>query len=81
MLVTRRHAIMTGAALAATPLLPRISHAEARLATLAFGPVSPIYAISMVADLKGYFREEGVTLKLLTGNAGTFGVRRSRPDR
>jgi NitT/TauT family transport system substrate-binding protein len=73
MLVTRRKAIMTGAALAASPLLPRTLHAEAKLATLAFGPVTAVYAISMIADLKGYFRDEGITLKLLTGNAGTFG--------
>src|SRR3954462_270784 len=73
MLVTRRKAIMTGAALAASPLLPRTLHAEGKLATLAFGPITSVYAIGMIADLKGYFRDEGVTLKLLTGNAGTFG--------
>lgn len=46
---------MTGAALAATPLPPQTLHAESKLATLAFGPVSPVYAIGMIADLKGYF--------------------------
>ena len=73
MLVTRRQAIMTGAALAATPLLPQALHAEARPATLAFGPVSAVYAIGMIADLKGYFTDEGLAPKLVTGNAGTFG--------
>ena len=73
MLVTRRQAIMTGAALAATPLLPEALQAEARPATLAFGPVSAVYAIGMIADLKGYFTDEGLAPKLVTGNAGTFG--------
>ena len=73
MLVTRRKAIMTGAALAASPLLPRTLHAQDKLATLAFGPATAVYAIGMIADLKGYFKDEGVTLKLTTGNAGTFG--------
>ena len=43
MLVTRRKAIMTGAALAASPLLPRTLHAEGKLATLAFGPITSVY--------------------------------------
>jgi NitT/TauT family transport system substrate-binding protein len=73
MLVTRRQAIMTGAALAATSLLPRTLRAQGKLATLAFGPVTPVYAIGMIADLRGYFKDEGLALKLMTGNAGTFG--------
>lgn len=81
MLVTRRKAIMTGAALAASPLLPRTLYAQDKLASLAFGPSTAVYAIGMIADLKGYFRDEGVTLKLMTGNAAPSAVRRWRPGR
>jgi NitT/TauT family transport system substrate-binding protein len=73
MLVTRRQALIGGSALAGTSLLPAILHAENNLATLAFGPVSAVYAIGMIADLKGCFKGEGLDFKLMTGNAGTFG--------
>ena len=73
MLVTRRQALIGGSALAGTSLLPAILHAENKLATLAFGPVSAVYAIGMIADLEGYFNDEGLDFKLMTGNAGTFG--------
>jgi NitT/TauT family transport system substrate-binding protein len=73
MLVTRRQALIAGSALAGTSLLPAGARADNKLATLAFGPVSPVYAIGMIAELKGYFKDEGLAFKLLTGNAGTFG--------
>src|SRR3954470_3193316 len=73
MLVTRRQTLISGSALAATALLPAAAHADNKLASLAFGPVSPVYAIGMIAEQKGYFKDEGLDFKLLTGNAGTFG--------
>src|SRR5262250_1089050 len=73
MTITRREALIAGSAFAASSLLPAALRAENKLATLAFGPVSPVYAIGMIADLKGYFKEEGLDFKLVTGNAGTFG--------
>ncbi|WP_076858352.1 ABC transporter substrate-binding protein [Bradyrhizobium mercantei] len=73
MMITRRQALIAGPALAGTSLLPHALHAENKVASLAFGPVSPIYAIGMIAELKGYFKDEGIDSKLLTGNAGTFG--------
>src|SRR5215475_4965065 len=72
MRITRREALIAGSAFAATGF-PRGLRAENKLATLAFGPVSPVYAIGMIADLKGYFKDEGLDFKLVTGNAGTFG--------
>src|SRR3954469_9766619 len=73
MLVTRRQTLISGSALAATSLLPAAARADNKLASLAFGPVSPVYAIGMIAEQKGYFKDEGLDFKLLTGNAGTFG--------
>jgi NitT/TauT family transport system substrate-binding protein len=73
MTLTRRDALIAGTGFAATSLLPATSRAENMLATLAFGPISPVYAIGMIADLKGYFKDEGLDFKLVTGNAGTFG--------
>ena len=73
MLVTRRQALIAGSAVAATSLLGSTARAAGPLATLAFGPVSPVYAVGMIAELKGYFKDEGLDFKLVTGNAGTFG--------
>jgi len=73
MLITRRRALASGAAIAGTSLLGVASHAQSKPASIAFGPVSPVYAISMIAELKGYFKDEGLDPKLLTGNSGTFG--------
>ncbi|MBH5397789.1 ABC transporter substrate-binding protein [Bradyrhizobium sp. CNPSo 4010] len=73
MAITRRTALIAGSAWAGTSLLPGRSRAEAKQVSLAFGPVSPVYAIGMIAELKGYFRDEGLDSKLITGNAGTFG--------
>ncbi|MGJ4895195.1 ABC transporter substrate-binding protein [Bradyrhizobium oligotrophicum] len=73
MTITRRRALASGAAFAGASLLPGRLLAETRPASIAFGPVSPVYAISMIAELKGYFKDEGLDPKLLTGNSGTFG--------
>jgi len=73
MIITRRHALIAGSAFAGTTLVPGALRAENKPAALAFGPVSPVYAIGGIADLKGYFKDEGLDCKLVTGNAGTFG--------
>ncbi|OKO83521.1 hypothetical protein AC629_22550 [Bradyrhizobium sp. NAS80.1] len=72
MKITRREALIAGSAFAATAF-PRVLSAEEKVAKLAFGPVSPVYAIGMIAELKGYFRDEGLDPKLVAGNSGTFG--------
>ncbi len=72
MRITRREALIAGSAFAATGF-PRVLSAEEKVAKLAFGPVSPVYAIGMIAELKGYFRDEGLDPKLVAGNSGTFG--------
>ncbi|SFJ69628.1 ABC transporter substrate-binding protein [Bradyrhizobium sp. Gha] len=71
--ITRRQALIAGSALAGASLLPGRLYAEAKQVSLAFGPISPVYAIGMIAELKGYFKDEGLDPKLVTGNAGTFG--------
>jgi len=73
MSITRRQALIAGSGLAGASMLPWQLRAEAKPVTLAFGPVSPVYAIGMIAELKGYFKEEGLDSKLVTGNAGIFG--------
>lgn len=71
--ITRRQALIAGSALAGAAMLPGRSFAEAKQVSLAFGPISPVYAVGMIAELKGYFKDEGLDPKLVTGNAGTFG--------
>src|SRR4051812_8187701 len=71
--ITRRQALIAGSALAGASLLSGRLYAESKQVSLTFGPVSPVYAIGMIAELKGYFRDEGLDPKLVTGNAGTFG--------
>ncbi|MGY3124409.1 hypothetical protein ACVWXQ_008346 [Bradyrhizobium sp. S3.14.4] len=71
--ITRRQALIAGSTLAGASMLPGQLRAETKQVSLAFGPVSPVYAIGMIAELKGYFRDEGLDSKLVTGNAGTFG--------
>ncbi|MDA9409807.1 ABC transporter substrate-binding protein [Bradyrhizobium sp. CCBAU 45384] len=73
MTITRRTALIAGSAWAGASLLTRQVRAEGKQVSLAFGPVSPVYAIGMIAELKGYFKDEGLDSKLVTGNAGTFG--------
>ncbi|UVO35503.1 ABC transporter substrate-binding protein [Bradyrhizobium arachidis] len=73
MTITRRTALIAGSAWAGVSLLPRQVRAEGKQVSLAFGPVSPVYAIGMIAELKGYFKDQGLDSKLITGNAGTFG--------
>ncbi len=72
MIITRRQALVAGSALAATSLLPGVSRGEGNSASLAFGPVSPVYSIGMIAELKGYFKDEGLDPKLVSGSSGTF---------
>src|SRR3954452_13979568 len=71
--ITRRQALIAGSALAGASLLSGRLYAEGKQVSLTFGPVSPVYAISMIAELKGYFKDEGLDPKLLTDNSGTFG--------
>lgn len=73
MTITRRQALIAGSALAGSSLFPGMLRAQGKSATLTFGPVSPVYGIGMIAELKGYFKDEGLDAKLLTGHSGTFG--------
>ena len=73
MLINRRQALGAGAVVATTPLLPRSVFAASPPVNLAFGPPSATYVLGMIALEKGFFKAEGVDLKLLTGNAGTHG--------
>jgi NitT/TauT family transport system substrate-binding protein len=73
MTITRRQALATGSALAGASLLPTGAFAQVKEATLAFGPATAIYALGMIAEAKGFFKAEGTSLKLVTGNAGTHG--------
>jgi NitT/TauT family transport system substrate-binding protein len=73
MSITRRDALIGGCAIAGTSLLPGALRAANSTASLTFGPVTPVYAIGIIAEAKGYFKDEGLDFKLLTGNAGTFG--------
>ncbi|GGI25633.1 MULTISPECIES: ABC transporter substrate-binding protein [Bradyrhizobium] len=73
MTITRRRVLVSGSAFAGTSLLPSQSRAQGKPVTLAFGPTTPIYAIGMIAELKNYFRDEGLNSKLITGNSGSFG--------
>ncbi|WP_163616730.1 ABC transporter substrate-binding protein, partial [Klebsiella pneumoniae] len=38
--------------------------------SITFGPVTPIYATSLIAQEKGFLRDEGIELKLVTTDAG-----------
>ncbi|MBN8944758.1 MAG: ABC transporter substrate-binding protein [Rhizobiales bacterium] len=38
--------------------------------SITFGPVTPIYATSLIAQEKGFLRDEGIDLKLVTTDAG-----------
>lgn len=74
MTFNRRDTLLGSAALATTALMPgRASAQAATTATLAFGPSTPIYALGMVAEEKGFFKAENLDLKLVLGNAGTHG--------
>jgi NitT/TauT family transport system substrate-binding protein len=73
MTVTRREALIGGSVLSAASLWPLLLRAETDATTLTFGPLSPIYAVGLIADLKGFFKAEGLEFKAVIGNAGTFG--------
>ena len=73
MTITRRQSLAIGSALAGTALLPARGFAQTKEASVAFGPPTAVYAASQVADEKGFFKSEGLTYKLIAGNAGTHG--------
>ncbi len=73
-IMTRRSALASGSGLVGASLLPRAAFAQAtKEASMAFGPATAVYAASQVADEKGFFKAEGLTYKLIAGNAGTHG--------
>lgn len=70
---TRRQALAIGAGLIGAGLIPVRGMAQATPATLAFGPKTAVYALGSIAEAKGFFKAEGLDLKLVVGNAGTHG--------
>lgn len=73
MTITRRRVLGTGAAFAGASFLPATAFAQAKTATLAFGPSSPVYSLGYIAEAKGFLKAEGLDFKLVVGNAGTHG--------
>jgi NitT/TauT family transport system substrate-binding protein len=73
MTTTRRQVLVTGAAALGAGLMPSSTRAQAGTATLAFGPSTPVYALGMIAEAKGYFKAENLDFKVVLGNAGTHG--------
>jgi NitT/TauT family transport system substrate-binding protein len=74
MTFTRRQAIATTSAMLGAAVLPGQLRAQAAgEVSIAFGPATPIYAMSMIAQEKGFFKAEGQEMKFVTGNAGTHG--------
>ncbi|HRD75680.1 MAG TPA: ABC transporter substrate-binding protein [Hyphomicrobiaceae bacterium] len=71
--VSRRTLMLGGGAAIGAGLLPTAVTAQAKTATLAFGPSTAVYGLGMVAEAKGFFKEEGLDFKLVLGNAGTHG--------
>lgn len=72
-MINRRQALAAGAATLGGALVPGFARAQASLATLAFGPATAVYSLGMIAEAKGFFKDEGLDLKLVIGNAGTHG--------
>ena len=74
MMISRREALIAGAAAAGANALPRLAGAQATTtATLAFGPSTAVYALGMIAEAKGFLKDEQLDFKLVLGNAGTHG--------
>lgn len=73
MTANRRQVLIGTSALLSTAALPGRAQAQATTATLAFGPATPVYALGMIAEAKGFFKSENLDLKLVVGNAGTHG--------
>jgi NitT/TauT family transport system substrate-binding protein len=73
MTISRRQALIGGAAVAGLDLLPTLAAAQSTVATLAFGPSAAVYALGMIAEAKGFFKAENLDFKLVVGNAGTHG--------
>lgn len=74
MTITRRYALFATPALIGTTLLrSRKAFAETRMASLAYGPATAVYALGGITEAKGYFKEENLDLSLIIGSAGTHG--------
>ncbi|MEQ1650008.1 MAG: ABC transporter substrate-binding protein [Hyphomicrobiaceae bacterium] len=73
MSLNRRQALLSGSALVGAGLIPSVGLAQAKAASLAFGPATPIYALGMIAEEKGFFKTENLDFKFVMGNAGTHG--------
>jgi NitT/TauT family transport system substrate-binding protein len=73
MTISRRQVLITGSAALGAGLLPSFTRAQGATATLAFGPATPVYALGLIAEAKGFFRAENLDFKLVVGNAGTHG--------
>ena len=73
MSISRRQALIAGSATIGAGFLPSFARAQAASATLAFGPKSPVYSLGIIAEEKGFLKEEGLDFKLVVGNAGTHG--------
>ncbi|KAB2850441.1 MAG: ABC transporter substrate-binding protein [Hyphomicrobiaceae bacterium] len=73
MLISRREALRAGGVTIGAGLLPTLTSAQAKTASLAFGPSSPVYALGYIAEAKGFLKSEGLQFTLVVGNAGTHG--------
>jgi NitT/TauT family transport system substrate-binding protein len=74
MTISRRDFFIAGSAALGTVALPRLGNAQAlQKATLAFGPSTSVYALGMIAEAKGFFKDEKLDFQLVLGNAGTHG--------
>ena len=73
LLITRRDALASGAAILGASVCPRMAAAQQYAVSLAFGPATAVYALGMIAEAKGFFKSENLDCKLVIGNAGTHG--------
>ena len=71
--MTRRNALQGGSVVLGAGLFGGRSLAQARLASLAYGPATGVYSLGPIADAKGFLKAEGLDFKLVVGNAGTHG--------
>jgi NitT/TauT family transport system substrate-binding protein len=68
--ITRRAALAGALSFAAAGRGSPTAAATAAKAGITFGPPTPVYALSMVAIEKGFARDEGIDLALVTTDAG-----------
>jgi NitT/TauT family transport system substrate-binding protein len=74
MTISRRDMLFVSSAALGAATLPRLAGAQALpKATLAFGPSTSVYALGMIAEAKGFFKDEKLDFQLILGNAGTHG--------